>query len=39
MYIKIPINTYVKTDGVDAEDIKNVSWNYVLYYNTNSSQK
>jgi hypothetical protein len=39
MYIKYPINTYVETDGVDAEGIKNVSWNYVLYYNTNSSQK
>lgn len=39
MYIKYHINTYVKTDGVDAEGIKNVSWNYVLYYDTNSSQK
>jgi hypothetical protein len=29
MYIKYPINSYVKTDGVDAEGMKNVSWNYV----------
>ena len=32
MYIKYLINSYVKTDGVDAEGIKNVLWNYELCY-------